>query len=569
MKRIVLIPDTHVPIDDRSVVRAIIRFIGNTQPDEVVHLGDLMDYPSPSRWTKGTKEEFQARIKPDSEQAKTRFLGPLREVYSGPVRVHVGNHDCVDTNTRAVTRRGIKHVDDLEPDDEVMSVDDEGNTVWQLIDKVVRYPFKGNLYSYGGQDISAAVTANHRVVGLTKSKSRWAEYTPESLPGSKIWVFSAGRGSTNEYEISDDEIRLAAWAITDSHRSKLGNWIFYQSGPKSDRIRLLLKTMGIVAKERARDRDITHIDGKLLKSPPQTQYEFSIGNHQQLDTLVPDKNKLPDWVYLLSERQARLFIDEIVFCDGSKKKSGSRMIYVCREELREGLMTLCASNGIRASATEYRPGHFRVNLCDRALSGLYKNTLEEVAYEGEVWCLQVPNGRFFVEREGKIHLTGNSRPETYLGQYAPALVEYAEQFKLSALLDFDGFGVETLPDFYKIAPGWLSTHGHRGGIRLSQKSGETALMAALKFGTSVIMGHVHRLGLKGHTTGYGGNGNTLWGMEIGHIMNMKQAHYLKGATANWQQGFGLLTVDGAHVKPELVPINARRFSVDGEWWAIG
>lgn len=254
MKRIVLIPDTHVPIDDRSVVRAIIRFIGNTQPDEVVHLGDLMDYPSPSRWTKGTKEEFQARIKPDSEQAKTRFLGPLREVYSGPVRVHVGNHD--------------------------------------------------------------------------------------------------------------------------------------------------------------------------------------------------------------------------------------------------------------------------------------------------------------------------ERPETYLGQYAPALVEYAEQFKLSALLDFDGFGVETLPDFYKIAPGWLSTHGHRGGIRLSQKSGETALLAALKFGTSVIMGHVHRLGLKGHTTGYGGNGNTLWGMEIGHIMNMKKAHYLKGATANWQQGFGLLTVDGAHVKPELVPINARRFSVDGSSWVL-
>ncbi|ATW60185.1 metallophosphoesterase [Mycobacterium phage Ph8s] len=253
-KRIVVISDTQIPFDDRKQLKAVIGYIGDTQPDEVVHIGDLMDYPSPSRWTKGTKEEFAQRIKPDSEQCKRRFLEPLRQVYDGPVGVHEGNHD--------------------------------------------------------------------------------------------------------------------------------------------------------------------------------------------------------------------------------------------------------------------------------------------------------------------------RRPVDYLHQFAPALVEYADDFRFQNLLDFDGFGVKVLPEFYKIAPGWISTHGHRGGIRLVQKAADTAYNAMMRFNSSVIIGHTHRQGIKPHTLGYGGDSKVLWSMEVGNLMSMKLAQYLKGATANWQSGFGLLTVEGTHVKPELVPINGGRFSVDGHTWEV-
>ncbi|BBX09450.1 metallophosphoesterase family protein [Mycolicibacterium aichiense] len=253
-KRIVVISDTQIPFDDRKALKAVIRFIGDTQPDEVVHIGDLMDYPSPSRWTKGTSEEFSKRIKPDSEQAKTRFLAPLRAVFDGPVLVHEGNHD--------------------------------------------------------------------------------------------------------------------------------------------------------------------------------------------------------------------------------------------------------------------------------------------------------------------------SRPFDYLAKFAPALIEYADDFRFQNLLDFDGFGVKVAPEFYKIAPGWISTHGHRGGVRLTQKSADTAYNAMVRFNTSVIIGHTHRQGIKPHTWGYGGHQKVLWSMEVGNLMNMNLAQYLKGATANWQTGFGMLTIEGNHVKPELVPIENGRFSVDGSVWEV-
>lgn len=254
-RRIVVVSDTQIPFDDRRALKAVVGFIGDYQPDEVIHIGDLMDYPSPSRWTKGTAEEFSQRIKPDSEQAKKRFLAPLRQVFEGPIGVHEGNHD--------------------------------------------------------------------------------------------------------------------------------------------------------------------------------------------------------------------------------------------------------------------------------------------------------------------------SRPFDYLAKFAPALVEYADDFRFDRLLDFDGFGVKVLPEFNQVAPNWVTTHGHRGGIRLTQKAGDTALGAAVRFNTSVVMGHTHRMGLKHDTKGYGARATkVLWGMEVGNLMNPDLATYLKGSMPNWQQGFGILTVDGNHVKPELVPIDNGRFTVDGSTWRV-
>ncbi|OHT98288.1 hypothetical protein BKG71_19415 [Mycobacteroides chelonae] len=162
----------------------------------------------------------------------------------------------------------------------------------------------------------------------------------------------------------------------------------------------------------------------------------------------------------------------------------------------------------------------------------------------------------------------DARAREYLEKNSPAL-SGTKAFHMETLLDFDGFGIELLPEVYEIAPGWVSTHGHRQGIRLSQIAGNTAMGAARKFNKSVVMGHTHRLGIISETRGYNGKPTSqLTGMEVGNLMNMALAGYLRGGAANWQQGFGLLTVDGQHVKPEIVEIKKGRFSVDGHVWEV-
>src|SRR5690606_8182443 len=183
---------------------------------------------------------------------------------------------------------------------------------------------------------------------------------------------------------------------------------------------------------------------------------------------------------------------------------------------------------------------------------------------------------------GVIEGNHDERPRVYLATYAPALSE-SKAFNFENLLDFDGFRITKLPDIYEFAPGWIATHGHRAGSRLNQQPGRsapagrragarldqqpgrTALNAAMsKFQRSVIMGHTHRLAALPNSYGYNGKvTKTLWGIEVGNLMDMKRAQYLKGGAANWQQGFVILHVDGSYVSHDLIVIQNRRFTVQG------
>ena len=161
----------------------------------------------------------------------------------------------------------------------------------------------------------------------------------------------------------------------------------------------------------------------------------------------------------------------------------------------------------------------------------------------------------------------DERPRDYLSKYAPALAKTGE-FDLEKLLGLEEYDIQVLPDFYQVAPGWLTTHGHRGGIRLTQKAGQTALGAAIRFGQSVVMGHTHRMAAASHSYGVGNNVSTLWGIEVGNLMDYRKAHYLKGAAPNWQKGFVILDISGSRVQPQLVDLKGRTFLVDGKDYTV-
>lgn len=92
-ERVVIISDVQYPYHDTRAVKNLIKFIGDYSPDRVYQIGDFLDLPTPSRWSKGTREEFEQRVVKDSQGFKRDFLEPLRAVYDGPVGFLIGNHD--------------------------------------------------------------------------------------------------------------------------------------------------------------------------------------------------------------------------------------------------------------------------------------------------------------------------------------------------------------------------------------------------------------------------------------------------------------------------------------------
>lgn len=99
---------------------------------------------------------------------------------------------------------------------------------------------------------------------------------------------------------------------------------------------------------------------------------------------------------------------------------------------------------------------------------------------------------------------------------------------------------------------WLLAHGDEGGLR--QIAGTTAAGLAQRWQKNVVCGHSHRAGLVPTSYGVLGNQKTLWGLEVGNLMDLKKASYLRPAqAANWQQAFGLVHVTQTGRKTIITP----------------
>ncbi|MFC9231334.1 metallophosphoesterase [Streptomyces decoyicus] len=158
----------------------------------------------------------------------------------------------------------------------------------------------------------------------------------------------------------------------------------------------------------------------------------------------------------------------------------------------------------------------------------------------------------------------DERPRKYLASKAPALAAEDRYYRFENLLDFQGFGITKLEPYYNFAPGWVAIHGHESP-GLNQVAGRTAAMKAKKAGVSLVMGHTHRLAISPESTGFGGKLKTIYGFEVGHLMDVRKAGYLKNGPANWQRGFGIFYAGKYSATPHAIPVeDDGSFVVEGQ-----
>lgn len=146
---------------------------------------------------------------------------------------------------------------------------------------------------------------------------------------------------------------------------------------------------------------------------------------------------------------------------------------------------------------------------------------------------------------------------------APEL-ESLRDLTIQKQLHMDELDITWHDELFNIAPGWLMGHGDEGS--LSAVPGRTAYGLAVQTGMNFVCGHTHRAGIVQTSHGYNGDiiKETI-GMEVGHMMDMKKATYLKGGKANWQQAFGILHIgNGGIVYPEVVYVRDGSFVVEGK-----
>ena len=126
------------------------------------------------------------------------------------------------------------------------------------------------------------------------------------------------------------------------------------------------------------------------------------------------------------------------------------------------------------------------------------------------------------------------------------------ELRFEKFMKFDELGITFHKTPMTLAPNWVAVHGDHTPIK--PQGGLSALEAARRHGKNKISGHTHRAGRSSFTEASGGRlGRVLHGVEVGNLMDFKQASYTKG-TANWQQAFAIMYVDKKNVQVDLIYI---------------
>lgn len=124
--RTLVIPDIQYPYHDKLALEKLIRLAADEQPDQIVQIGDGIDFPQVSQWSKGTAGEYADTLQEHIEGYREELLLPLREVaHNADIVWLEGNHDlrlrefirkyaAPLTNLKALEVKSLFKLDDLD-----------------------------------------------------------------------------------------------------------------------------------------------------------------------------------------------------------------------------------------------------------------------------------------------------------------------------------------------------------------------------------------------------------------------------------------------------------------------
>lgn len=93
-KSVMLIPDVQYPYHDHVALTKLLRVAKIHQPDHIVQIGDGIDFPQVSQWSKGTAGEYAETLQEHVDGFRADVLAPLREACpEGRITWIEGNHD--------------------------------------------------------------------------------------------------------------------------------------------------------------------------------------------------------------------------------------------------------------------------------------------------------------------------------------------------------------------------------------------------------------------------------------------------------------------------------------------
>ena len=356
-------------------------------------------------------------------------------IFVGPSYYHRLKHmvadkiHCLKPDHDVLTLAGWKTIPEITMDDEIACLVDN-KLVYQKPMNVFHYPdYKGKMYRVSNQHVDLDTTANHRMYISQSRKLDGYEFVrADEIEGKHVRYKKSAEWNAPDYQFvlpafADKEERvlnMEAWLIF------MGIWIADGWTIDKRRVAIYLKKDSVKKVFEDAIKRLGYEVDKVSGLKKWTINDVQLA-HYMNELAVGAPNKfLPEWVFKLSQNQARILIESM----------GNSVLYSTKSSrLADQFSQLCLHAGWSATKTTriHKGDESQMNERTRVIRnydlfrvsvnkkfnnpevnrGHYKkkNVKEDELYdyEGPVHCVEVEGNVFMVRRNGKPVWTANSR----------------------------------------------------------------------------------------------------------------------------------------------------------------
>lgn len=329
--------------------------------------------------------------------------------------------DCLDSETEILTASGWKSRGQVRLGDLVQSLNiDSGRLEMVPVTRVVERPMRAgeSMFSAKSQHVDIRTSQGHQFF-VQDRHGKWEQLNGVELAARRrefaLPIAAQPALLPVGIQLSDDELRLIAWFMTDGHLDVSRGLFITQAKEHHHEIRALLTRLGLDFKERVRPNR-----GSFANAKPVYEFRIPKGSHRGslarsgwgkyaafLDKCVASP------LHAMSVAQFRLFWGELLKGDGNRGwlwcNKQEQVDAYTRMAIERGLATsykkLTTKHGATVFRVSIRDAHWlKSNPRDKRATKL---TLSEPKQDEIVWCVTNQNSTLVTRRNGKTAIIGN------------------------------------------------------------------------------------------------------------------------------------------------------------------
>jgi len=302
-----------------------------------------------------------------------------------PTRV---GFQCLSEDTKILSSEGWKSYYELKEGDVIYTFNAKnGQLEKKPTNNIFIREYQGTMYNLRNRSQDQLISPRHRVVRQVFNADKYKlEPIEEVLKlKSPVSIPVSGENINPDLNIDDEQLKFLAWTLSEgtiekdgSHRVSIYQSPAAQPENYTERPQIGLGTC-------------THI--RLLPAPSKIIHQW----------LGATSKKFPSFLFSLSKRQARLFLETYIKGDGWEEKYRKRIV-TTNKEILEGLEAIAVLAGYNFAVNERKPHILTLTETKHD----YIQKIREVDYQGIIWSVHTENETVIAQRNGQIFVTGNT-----------------------------------------------------------------------------------------------------------------------------------------------------------------